>query len=237
MSTQKTLSAAQFKKAVKGFQQASNSRGKALYDREISFDICYDYFYRNRESLTQDIEKSCCVLWSYLASWGMLRGSSFLLQKNPAYLAKLIGHIESKCQDIYQIDIDNYTKANIKRMLTVYNQIYELLGGDKTHPSSTLITKIMLGVFGCIPAYDTYFCETFSELIPRVGFSSKIVNEETLGVLSNFYDEYSSEVDKLALECKVSNPFNTSSQTRNYTKAKIVDMFGFNYSLSKQLKI
>ena len=50
-------------------------------DRYISFDYCYNYF-RTTNDLTQDIEKSCLVLGFYLASWGMFRGSSFLLQKS-----------------------------------------------------------------------------------------------------------------------------------------------------------
>ncbi|OOR92777.1 hypothetical protein B0181_01185 [Moraxella caviae] len=49
-----------------------------LHHRYLSFDFCYHYFY-NINTSTQDREKSCYVLWSYLASWGMLRGSSFLL--------------------------------------------------------------------------------------------------------------------------------------------------------------
>jgi len=50
-------------------------------DRYTSFDYCYNYF-RTTNDLTQDIEKSCLVLGFYLASWGMFRGSSFLLQKS-----------------------------------------------------------------------------------------------------------------------------------------------------------
>ena len=63
--------------------------------RYASFDFCYSYFYQVHvlnESKNEDKEKSCMVLWSYLASWGMLRGSSKLLQKSPAYLLPLINH-------------------------------------------------------------------------------------------------------------------------------------------------
>ena len=53
-------------------------------DRNTSFDYCYNYF-KTTEDLTADLEKSCLVLGFYLASWGMLRGSSFLLQKSIKY--------------------------------------------------------------------------------------------------------------------------------------------------------
>ncbi len=227
-------SLAKFKKIVNGFQNsATPNRGGGNHHRYISYDICYNYFWQNRGALTADIEKSCCVLWSYLASWGMLRGSSFLLQKNPAYLVGLVEYIERDCQDVFEIDIDSYTRANIKRLLKVYDKIYKLLGGDKTHPSSTLITKIMLGVFGCVPAFDTYFCETFSKIFPRKGFTSKQVNEESLAALSEFYTLLSEDVDALAVACKVTDPFDANCQDLHYTKAKIVDMYGFNAGISK----
>ena len=44
--------------------------------RYASFDFCYNYFFTFKGQLSADLEKSCFVLWGYLASWGMLRGSS-----------------------------------------------------------------------------------------------------------------------------------------------------------------
>ncbi len=51
--------------------------------RNSSFDYCYNYFRSNNaEAILRDKEKSCAILGFYLASWGMMRGSSFLLQKS-----------------------------------------------------------------------------------------------------------------------------------------------------------
>ncbi len=65
---------ADIKLVIEDFKLKSNPD-----DRYTSFDYCYNYF-RTTNDLNQDIEKSCLVLGFYLASWGMFRGSSFLLQ-------------------------------------------------------------------------------------------------------------------------------------------------------------
>jgi hypothetical protein len=62
--------------------------------RYSSFDYCYNYFYKNSD-LTKDMEKSCFELAFYLASWGMFRGSSFLLQKSAKYFVKTVEYINS----------------------------------------------------------------------------------------------------------------------------------------------
>ncbi len=225
----------EFQKEVEGFKSFEKvSNENAQHHREISFDICYNYFLRHREHLSDDMEKSCTILWSYLASWGMLRGSSFLLQKNPAYLIDLVKYIQSDCQGLFEIDVDKYDDAGvIKRIIDGYDDIYNLLGGKDTNPSSTLITKVMLGVFGCVPAYDTYFCETFYRLMPDKDFRYKKVNEVSLGAVYEFYKPLSKEIDRLVTECKIVDPFKPEAQNGCYSKAKIIDMYGFNVSLTK----
>ena len=78
-----------------------------IQHRYYSFDFCYFHFRSSKESGTIDIEKSCQVLWSYLASWGMLRGSSFLLWKNPAYLKDLVEWIYEQPLSSWDIDVDD----------------------------------------------------------------------------------------------------------------------------------
>jgi hypothetical protein len=56
----------------------------------------------------------------------------------------------------WEIDVDSYTSENIKRLLDCKKIIVASLG-NKNNPSDTLVTKIMLGMFGNTPAFDTYF--------------------------------------------------------------------------------
>ncbi len=65
------------------------SKGRQPYERFSSFDYCYNHFYSfyrdNRvPELADDrnLQMSCLQLGFYLASWGMLRGSSFLIEKS-----------------------------------------------------------------------------------------------------------------------------------------------------------
>lgn len=87
----------------------------------------------------------------------------------------------------------------------------------------------MLGVFGFVPALNTYFSKTF-------GFSK--LNEKNLKLIANFYIDHGQVIDEIHNETFTIN-FSTGKFTKiKYPKAKIVDMFGFqksygNYSGAK----
>src|SRR6266852_2768974 len=51
------------------------------HDRYRSWEHCYHYFQRNkRDGIASDPDHAALHLGFYLASWGMYRGSAFLLQ-------------------------------------------------------------------------------------------------------------------------------------------------------------
>jgi len=183
--------------------------------RFSSFDYCYNYFYTTSD-LTKDMEKSCLQIGFYLASWGMLRNSN-LLQKSSKHYQKLIEYISTLNKDDWKIDVDKYNDASIKRLLDIYSNIKTILNG-----TDTLTTKIMLGVFGSIPAFDRYFKKTFH-------ISS--FNENAFANIKDFYSKNSKIIDELAKKMIVLN-FNKENKTSiNYPKAKIIDMYGFNKGL------
>lgn len=197
-------------------------------DRYTSFDYCYNYF-KNTNDLKEDIEKSCLVLGFYLASWGMLRGSSFLLQKSAKHFQKLIEYYSTLDKDIWQIDVDNYSVETNSKIIEIYNMTKEnVIIENNTH--LTLITKILLGVFGFIPAYDQYFCKTFNELFKgKCGFS--VVNANSLNCLKEFYEANKNSIDNISNKTYTTD-FLTGQKTNiTYPKAKIIDMFGFTNGL------
>ena len=201
----------------------------ASTDRYTSFDYCYNYF-RTTNDLTKDIEKSCLVLGFYLASWGMLRGSSFLLQKSAKHFQKLIEFYSTLDKNIWLIDIDKYSAETNSKIIEIYSQTKEnIIIENNTH--LTLTTKILLGVFGFIPAYDQYFCKTFNEIFKnKCGFT--VVNNNSLNCLKEFYDNNQMTIDKLASETFTTD-FLTGEKTNiTYPKAKIIDMFGFTNGLN-----
>ncbi len=139
--------------------------------RYASFDYCYNYFsQQSKDDILSDMEKSCLVLGFYLASWGMFRGSSFLLGRSLKTYEPLIRYIAAQKEseiNPWNIDVDSYTDSHIDYLLKQYKDIEYAIMGDEEHESLTLVTKIMLGVFGHTPAVDTYFKKTFSELFGK----------------------------------------------------------------------
>ena len=199
-------------------------------DRYTSFDYCYNYFL-TIEDTTKDIEKSCLVLGFYLASWGMLRGSSFLLQKSAKHFQPTIEYIATLNRDIWKIDVDKYNEQTIEKIIEIYNEIKSrlILNGSS---DLTLITKVMLGVFGFIPAFDNFFCDTFRSIYKgKCGF--RRVNSNSLSRIKDFYDENREIINRLSNETFTTD-FKTGFKTKiKYPKAKIIDMYGFTVGINK----
>ena len=75
------------KQILKNLESFNNDREQI--ERYASFDYCFNYFqekYKNGEKEkiadSKNVQLSCLQLGFYLASWGMYRGSTFLLQKS-----------------------------------------------------------------------------------------------------------------------------------------------------------
>jgi hypothetical protein len=192
-------------------------------DRYTSFDYCYNYF--RTKDLTKDIEKSCLTIGFYLASWGMFRGSSFLLQKSVKHFQSTIQYIATLENSVWKIDVHNYDEKNIQTIIKIYKDIKDrlILNGNA---DLTLITKILLGVFGFVPAFDNYFCNTFRVISNgQCGFRN--VSPKSLIFIKRFYEANQQTIDKLSKQAFTTD-FETGNKTElNYPKAKIIDMYGF----------
>lgn len=205
----------------------AKDEGRHPMARYASFDYCFNYFqgFKNKKDIAskENIQNSCLHLAFYLASWGMLRGSSFLLQKSIKFYEPLIEYISQKDEDFWKIDVDNYNKNdNLEKLITCYKDIKEKLKDEKSknRASDTLITKIMLGVFGNVPAFDNYF---------KVGSSLGIFNKRTLKQIIIFYNtnNYKDIISGEAKKVKTFEYYDGIKSKRQYTKAKIIDMIFF----------
>lgn len=213
------------------YQNVDKFRSKSNPDdRYISFDYCYNYFSKSTpDILTKDTEKSCLMLGFYLASWGMFRGSSFLLQKSIKHFQPTIEYIATIDKSAWKIDVDKYNEQNIQTIIEIYNGIKgHLIKTD--NKDLTLITKILLGVFGFIPAFDSYFCDTFRQIYKgQCGFRK--VNVKSLNFIRQFYEANRETIDKLSADTFTID-FTTGHKTKtHYPKAKIIDMYGFTAGL------
>ncbi|OGS21688.1 MAG: hypothetical protein A2252_11655 [Elusimicrobia bacterium RIFOXYA2_FULL_39_19] len=192
-------------------------------NRYASFDYCFNYFrqFYKDNSIEQlatnaNMQNSCLQIASYLASWGMYRGSSFLLKyKSITNFKGLIKGITEIDNRVWTIDVDKYDNSMIQLLLNTKKTIKDLLGNEN-NPSDTLVSKIMMGVFGCVPAFDQLF---------RRGMGIYTFNKKSLEVIANFYNSNKSDIDGFHIQ---TIDFTTEKSTKYiYTKAKLIDMVGF----------
>jgi len=202
-------------------------KDKRPFERYASFDYCFNYFqgFKDKAEITKDMRRSCLELGFYLASWGMYRGAGFLLQKSVRIFEPVMVYIVSPECDVWGIDVDNYTKdGNINKLIKCAGKIEEILKVHKPTRTDwdTLVTKIMLGVFGNVPAFDTYF---------KIGSGLKTFDEHSLGKIKNFYDDHKNKITQKLKTFDDKSPneeeANYRYTDRHYTNAKIIDMIFF----------
>ena len=240
MSIEKTICFDNFSKFINLFKEGNNNitvkttgRGKTY--RYASFDYCYSYFYNfykndiiEEIASDENLEKSCLHISNYLASWGMFRGSSYLLQKSIKFFEPLVRNIAKKENKIFwEIDLSNYEK-NICNLIRCKNLIKDNLYDKefKIKPTNTLITKVMLGVFSNFPALDTNFCKIFK---------IRSVNEKNILKLYNIYDINKNEFSRPS-KIKVYDFDNISNLNLVYNNVKLLDMYGFQKGLELSKK-
>lgn len=194
-------------------------------ERYASFDYCFNYFqsFREEQNTTalasnQHLASSCIYLGFYLASWGMYRGSADLLQKSARQLAPFIRLIANADAILWEIDAHCYTEENTQHLLKMRSALYQ------AYPSMTdiLASKIMLGVFGNVPAFDTNF---------KKGFQVSTFGKKALEKIAKFYTANQQDIEKH--EIYTLNFVNATKTQRRYTRAKIIDMAFFIHGESK----
>ena len=128
------------------------------FHRYKSWDHCFEAF----KSET-DTNQLALHLGFYLASWGMYRGSSGLLQKS--YLIHE-GAVKILLRDEYkQLYCNEKNEVGPNLVDSIFGLQRDLSGyysdpglcGKPISPTDTLISKIILGTTACVPAYDRYF--------------------------------------------------------------------------------
>jgi hypothetical protein len=188
--------------------------------RYASFDYCFNYFQDVRDAQEtvglaggHRLELSCLHLGFYLASWGMMRGSGGLHGRSLHELVPVVQVIADEPPATWELDVPGYSEAGIAAVLALGDRIRSAY---TFAASPVLVTKTMLGVFGCIPAFDRFF---------RLGFGRAVLNWATLTKISDFYTANKSALHAASVRTL---DFATGQDTpRCYTQAKIIDMIFF----------
>ncbi len=196
-------------------------------DSNASFDYCYNYFYSykdNPEELANEknLHMSCLQLGFFLASWGMFRSRAPLRKKSVKCYAKLITKISQMPKELWAIDVDNYTDENIELLWMYGDKIKKVLIEAGVNNSDTLVTKIMLGVFANVPAYDKFF----REFLGKKKYC-KTFGKKSLHKIKEFYDQHKEKIDCHNQEIRTYRFQDSGKTDVRYTRAKIIDMCGF----------
>jgi len=183
------------------------------FTRYRSWEHCYKAFQEHWHNKDKKDLLSLQLSW-YLASWGMLRGSSFLLRFDYKIHYEVV---EKLTKPYFEPLFKDILKPNVSLVMEAANIIK--LGYGKNTPTDTLVTKILLGVFGCTPAYDRYFKKSAKKYhVCKEKFSSKSLKD-----IWDFYHKHQLVLEKIRKEL--------SRKDLVYTPMKLMDMTLFQLGL------
>jgi len=142
----------------------------------------------------------------------MYRGKAALLKQSSRGLADVVSVVAETSSAVWALDVEIYSDESIGELLKLSERIREALPNGGT---DTLITKVMLGVFGNIPAFDRFF---------RAGFDSYSLCEAALKKIRTYFDHHREEIANIT---PMTIDFDGAHTTRPYTQAKVIDMVFF----------
>jgi hypothetical protein len=169
--------------------------GRDEHHRYLSWEHCYTYFRRaRRRGIARERDQAALQLAFYLASWGMYRGSSFLLQHTYTVHRGVVDLVaDSRYDKLWNTDFgakeaDAHLVPDIEKLIEAIRKSYRIFVPSKQsgQPTDTLITKVLLGTFGCLPACDRYFVDGFK----RQGFKYSHLNTKFIERVLQFCQEH-----------------------------------------------
>ena len=201
MAEKKNLTDERIEKILDGYYEFIKNDKHARFK---SWEHCYSVFAKNQNKTDDEtVDLLCLNLAFYLASWGMYRGSSFLLQQDYKIHKEAILEMQKEKYNVLRIE--NIESANtsdfVLNTAMLENELKNIYGkikasvdpNKKNNITDTLTTKILLGVFGCIPAYDRYVKSSLKK------YEIGTVNYFTPGQIQyfvSFYKNYKEIFDK-----------------------------------------
>ena len=191
--------------------------------RSRSWEHCYRVFRDARTDPSPDYDYLSLHLAFYLASWGMYRGSCFLLQKDYKVLSPVVEKILKPeydclfglaCADLRNSD----AWAQIKKLSDDIDDYFhpirkEIRGREVESPvSPVLITKILMGTLGCVPAYDRFFVDG----IKTYKVTTQEYSPKSVLKLVDFYEAHNDRLEaaRRGMQC----------EDLTYPQMKLLDM-------------
>lgn len=153
------------------------------HHRYRSWEHCYEYFQSSTpDVIAADRKHAALQLAFYLANWGMYRGSSFLLRHAyTVHLAVVDQLLAPQFSVLWmrEFGATGEDEVLLPTILDAANAVREayrpfVLSENGHQASDTLVTKVLLGTIGCLPACDRYCIQGFKS----VGFQYSYLNSK-----------------------------------------------------------
>lgn len=160
----------------------------------------------------------------------MLRGSSFLFREtNLLHYVRVVEVIEEYNKYLRGWDVPDYLRPEVyEHFACAWSELRSALlseGGQ----GLTLVSKVMMGVWGCIPSFDTYFRATFRGLAEdrtERGAWSR-AGTEALRLLHEVHEQHGEEIEAVRAAYPVWSFTSGGPAARGMTSAKVLDIYGF----------
>lgn len=127
--------------------------------RYKSWEYCFSYFNDLLDN-HGDEDTASLQLAFYLASWGMYRGSSRLHQKDYKVHLPVIRELvkkENRCLRDINIGVFDSGSSEMATLLNLVGSLRKTYHDQGISSTDTLITKVIMGTYACLPAYDSLF--------------------------------------------------------------------------------
>ena len=171
--------------------------------RSRSWEHCYRVFRDARADPSPDYDYLSLHLAFYLASWGMYRGSCFILQKDYKVHTPIVEEILKPeydclfglaCADVRNSDVWAQIKKLSDDIANHFDPIRDQVAGREVESpvSPVLITKILMGTLGCVPAYDRFFIDG----IKKHKVTTQEYSLESVRKLAKFYEAHNDRLEE-----------------------------------------
>ena len=191
--------------------------------RSRSWEHCYRVFRDARTDPSPDCDYLSLHLAFYLASWGMYWGSSFLLQKDYKVLVPIVEKILKPeydclfgvaCVGLREDEVQDRLEKLCDDIAEHFGPIRDEVAGREvpTPVSPVLITKILMGTLGCVPAYDRFF----QDGVATYKVTTREYSPESVRKLVDFYEEHNDCLEEARRGMRVGDLI--------YPQMKLLDM-------------
>ena len=171
--------------------------------RSRSWEHCYRVFRDARTDPSPDYDYLSLHLAFYLASWGMYRGSSFLLQKDYKVLTPVVVEVLKPeydclfgvaCADLREPEVQDRLEKLYECIAKYFEPIRNEVAGRAvaSSVSPVLITKILMGTLGCVPAYDRFF----QDGVATYKVTTQEYSLESVRKLAKFYEAHNDRLEE-----------------------------------------